>query len=192
MIFLIWFFVSVVLGCVVNPNINRINIIIPAFLFYISIGIYRLKNLAPQIFKLVLFLYIFLFICFSYNYFFIYPKTIGPVFFESLDKAIQYAINNTPPNETITITDRNINMPYIYVLFYGKVDPRSYYNTVTYYNPGGEFQWVRSFGRFFFGEQDVNDFRGETYVLHNSERGYFGNTDYVVQRYKYYSVAIKK
>jgi len=192
MIFLIWFFVSIALGCVLNPNINRINIIIPAFLFYMSIGVCRLKNFAPQIFKLVLFLYIILFICFGYNYFFVYPKIIGPIFSESLGDAIQYAVSNTPLNETITITDRNINMPYIYVLFYGKIDPRSYYNTVTYYNPGGEFQWVKSFGRFFFGEQDVNNFRGKTYVLHNSEEGYFGNTDYAIQRYKYYSVAIKK
>ena len=42
-------------------------------------------------------------------------------------------------------------MPYIFVLFYTKEDPRLFERTVHYDNLGAEFQSVSSFGRYRFG-----------------------------------------
>jgi len=40
---------------------------------------------------------------FTYTYFFVYPKSAGPAFFESLDEAIQYATEKALPDERIML-----------------------------------------------------------------------------------------
>jgi hypothetical protein len=44
----------------------------------------------------------------------------------------------------------DVNMPYAFVLFEERYDPREFVRTVVYENPGAEFEWVASFGRYVF------------------------------------------
>ena len=80
-------------------------------------------------------------------------------------------------------------MPYIYVLFYQKIDPGIFRDSVEYHNPGSEFQLVKSFDRYYFGIKDINISENSVYVLHNSEEGMFDKNSFDIKKFKYYSVA---
>lgn len=46
-------------------------------------------------------------------------------------------------------------MPYIFVLFYERINPHDFLESVVYVNPGAAFQQVSAFGRYRFGKPDV-------------------------------------
>jgi hypothetical protein len=81
-------------------------------------------------------------------YFGDYRQAAAGPFFASFGEAIRYASDQTA--DEVCVTDQ-VNMPYIFVLFYNKEDPRQFVRTVHYDNPGAEFQSVSSFGRYRFG-----------------------------------------
>ena len=141
-------------------------------------------------FRYVIVLYILFFGLFTYTYFFVYPESVSSDFFESLDEAIQYATETSTPDEPIYVTSK-INMPYIFILFYQKIDPHLFCESVVYSDPEAPFRWVESFDRYLFGMQD-DRFSGHIYILHNAEPDFFDNPNFVVKRFKNYSVAVKK
>jgi len=192
-LFIIWTVTALFLVFTMDPNINRSNIIFFPAIIFIGLGIYELKNKSNIFLRSTLVVYIAFFLFFSFQYFTKYPKTSSEAFMESLGTAIKYAKKTVSPDETIYITHSHINMPYIFVLFYGKENPWIFNNTVKYYNPGQEFQWVRSFDRYNFGERrDSSTFQGNIYILHNSEGSYFKNPNFKVKRFKNFSVAVRK
>lgn len=113
----------------------------------------------------------------------------GPAFFESFGEAIQYALKMAPPESKIYITD-TVNMPYIFVLFYERTDPRVFLQSVTYANPKAPFQAVQSFDRYRFGIRKEN-LQGDVFIFHNSEASLFEHSTFTIQKFQYYSVAIR-
>ncbi len=188
-IFLAWLIVSFLLGFLTNPNINRINTIFIPLIFLVATGIYYVvKNLRFFTIPIII-LYLISFSMFSFNYFTVYPKEIGQEFYESFGKAINYASQN--PDVKIYVTNQ-VNMPYVYVLFYQRIDPEIFINSVKYYNPGGEFQLVKSFGRYEFELGDINKSENAEYIIHNSEEEKFDKDSFIFKRFKYYSVITRK
>ncbi|MGQ9622187.1 MAG: ArnT family glycosyltransferase [Candidatus Caldatribacteriaceae bacterium] len=187
---LAWFWSAFFLGIFTAININRINVIFFPLIACIAFGLACLRERVRWLFVITLGAYVFSFVLFVFTYFLVYPGKVGPAFFESLDQALHYAVNVVPSDVPVYITDR-INMPYIFVLFYQEIPPDVFYRSVIYDNPNAPFRRVRSFDRFFFGLQDTN-FGGQIYVLHNSERAFFQDPRFSVQKFKYYSVAVRK
>ncbi|MDK2895901.1 MAG: hypothetical protein PWP04_21 [Candidatus Atribacteria bacterium] len=189
-IILAWFFVATIMAFVTSININRINVIFLPVIYFIAIGISYIKKNAEIFFRYLIILYALFFGLFTYTYFFVYPESAGPAFFESLDEAIQYATEKAPPDEPIYVTSK-INMPYIFILFYQKIDPNLFCKSVVYSDPEAPFRWVESFDCYLFGVQ-ADHFPGQVYILHNSEKEFFDNPYFAIERFKNYSVAIRK
>ncbi len=193
-VFLAWLAVSFLLGGLLTPpNINRINILFIPLIFLIAIGIYYVIQNIRHFTVPIIILYIVSFSMFSFNYFSIYPEKTEQIFFESFGEAINYASNYTSgrPDARIYVTNQ-VNMPYIYVLFYQRTNPEIFKSSVKFYNPGAEFQRVKSFGRYSFEINDINQSENAVYIIHNSEEGKFDKSDFTIKKFKYYSVVTKK
>jgi len=144
-IFNIWFIASLLLLFVVEPNINRINIIIIPLIYYTILGIeYVFEEFGlAKIFLPII--YISLFICFEISYF-------------STDWNKYFTFNNEVEN-VIKYVDKvdkekiyfeySFKEPYIYICFYNKIDTREYIETVKYKSNKG-FDRVESFGKYYF------------------------------------------
>lgn len=183
----IWFLSGLILSVLVPSHIHKLNIIFLPLIFLTSKGMNALKS--DLCFALVL-VYLLSFASFTNAYFNTFPEQIGQRFFESFDEAIIYATENT--DGPICITGQ-VNMPYIYVLFYRKIDSRIFKDTVIYRNPGAEFQQVSSFDRYYFYFEDCGKREDvEAFVFHNSESGVFNQEKYVITKFRNYSVAIKR
>ena len=81
-----------------------------------------------------------------------YAESVGRSFYAGLGSAIEYAADNSAEDEVLFVS-YDVNMPYIYVLFYEEIPPEEYCGNVTYMNPGGAFEWVSSMGRWRFGRE---------------------------------------
>jgi hypothetical protein len=88
------------------------------------------------------------FMGFARSYFGSYRTAAAEPFFASFGEAIRYAVTQTQGD--VCVTDK-VNMPYIFVLFYNREDPRMFRQTAHVANPGAEFETVSSFGRYKFG-----------------------------------------
>lgn len=53
--------------------------------------------------------------------------------------------------DTILVTNQ-INMPYIFVLFYRQIPPEEFVDTVVYWDDHAAFRWVQQFGKWRFGD----------------------------------------
>ncbi len=186
---LAWFFVSLLMPILIDTNINRVNVIFPPAIFLISYGIAYLKNSALHFYRSLKILYLLFFISFLYSYFFVFPKQIAPYFFQSFGDAINYAAEKAGPSGRIYVTNE-VNMPYIYVLFYQQIDPHLFRDTVTYYNTDG-FGWVKTFGCYRFGIGGIDPQEGCVYVLYKTEDEPFKANGFQIKTFDDYRVAFK-
>jgi 4-amino-4-deoxy-L-arabinose transferase-like glycosyltransferase len=182
---LLWFFVSVALAMLVSPlTINRLNIIFPPIIFFIASGIIWLKeNLKINVFLIIIPLYLASFASFTEYYFNSFPEQAGNApFYDSFGEAINYASEST--NGSICITGHTAAQPYIFVLFYQKIDPNIFVRTVNYIDRGADFEHVLSFDRYDFFLNCRNNTKA--YLVHNSEMNKFNQTQlsYLVSKGK--------
>lgn len=172
-----------------DPNVNRVNAVYFPMLLLAALGINELafdrKAMAAIITAYA--------ICFGgfVNRYFSedYKNRVGNEFFQSFGEAIVQAEEVTPKETTIYCTAR-VNMPYIFTLFYSKEDPHVFVDTVEYSNPGAQFQYVNSYGRYIFSHDKLQSGEKGTYIIENGDletmRGY---TDEIYE-FKNYSVAV--
>jgi len=185
MMFLVWFAASIILGFAISVNVNRINCIFLPLLFFLAVGIdvFRRNRL---IFAGIVTALLLSFYFFSRTYFTTFPKLIGPRFFASFGEAINYASENT--SGPICVTG-NVNMPYIFVLFYRQTNPHVFLNTVQYTNPHGEFRDVGSFDRYTFGLDECSGKVFESYILTLDEANGLDPLQFTTRRFANYAVA---
>ncbi|KGE19450.1 glycosyltransferase family 39 protein [Paenibacillus wynnii] len=163
---LLWLIVSVLMSLITDVNINRINVIFYPLLFLIVEGFLGLARKVKAAGVASTALFSIFFVLFATAYFRDYPQRIGPAFYESFGEAVQYA--SIESKGKIYVTDQ-VNMPYIHVLFYEKVNPHDFIKTVKYMNPGHAFQKVSSFGRYVFGRPDITSKEKAAYIIWNGE-----------------------
>lgn len=190
-ILLAWLCSALVLGFVTEININRVNIVFLPLLFFLAKGIDLSMEKVKELSLPIIALYLASFLFFAHSYFTEYPARVSDAFYHGFGDAVSYAVNNSAIRDKIYVSNQ-VNMPYIYALFYGKVDPNSYLATVKYRNPGGAFQWVDSFDRYQFGIKPPAPAETAAYVLHNSELGYFSKDRFDIKAFSDYSVAFPK
>ncbi|AIQ50578.1 glycosyltransferase family 39 protein [Paenibacillus sp. FSL R7-0331] len=186
-ILLLWLLSAMLMAFITTVNINRINIVFYPLVMLSAAGFIWLYSKIKPAGILAAAAFAVMFGSFTIVYFRDYPGQIGPSFHESAGEAIRYASRNTGGN--VYVTD-DINMPYIYVLFYERINPSDYLDTVVYSNPGGAFQQVTEFGRYRFGKPAVLE-ENSAYVL-SSRSGLPAafNGDYTVREFANYVVLI--
>lgn len=185
----IWFGAAVFMTLITDVNINRINIIFYPTVYLAVAGLMWLHKQIKYSLAVAACAFAVFFILFCGHYFTAYAKQINPIFYESFGEAITYASDETEGN--IYVTDQ-VMMPYIYVLFYEKIEPQQFIRTVDYINPGQPFQFVRSFGRYHFGKPELRPNENAAYIFSNNDSLPDENSGYRIKRFKHYTVVSGK
>src|SRR5262245_17202389 len=144
---LAWCLVALALGALVPLNVNRANIAAIPLISCTAIALRSCWDRRAVAVGLSV-VYALSFLGFLTTYFGSYRADAAPAFFASFDEAIRFAAAET--DGEVCVTD-DVNMPYIFTLFFTQEDPRVFRDTVVYEDPGAEFQAVVSYGRFRFG-----------------------------------------
>jgi 4-amino-4-deoxy-L-arabinose transferase-like glycosyltransferase len=169
-------------------NINRINILFIPMIFFAAVAIRELVRSRPVLIGMVVF-FCLLFGHFTRTYFSWYRVAAEPTFQTSLGDAINEASRSTAG--PLCITNR-VAEPYIYVLFYRKIDPNLFVRSVRYVNPGAAFQQVASFGRYTFGLQRCDHDRVQGYVVVEDEQHRIDRHHFSFERFGSYVVARRR
>lgn len=185
-VLLLWLLVAVLMTLITDVNINRINIIFYPLIMLVAAGTMWLYRKVKLVGILSVAAFAVMFGFFANTYFREFPEEIGPAFYESLGSAVQYASEASSGEIYVT---NEVNMPYIYVLFYEKINPHDFLNSVHYTNPGDAFQRVDSFGRYRFGDPDIVPAHS-AYIFGNNEALPAVAGDYTIKRFANYSVLI--
>ena len=143
---LLWLASGCALSFLISANVNRMNILLFPMVYFLARGLEPLRR-HRAVFAALAVVYAVQFAAFTRVYFTSYQDLIAPQFFATFDRAIASASAST--RGTVCI-GTDVNMPYVFVLFGEKYDPREFARTVVYLNPGAEFEWVASFGRYVF------------------------------------------
>lgn len=160
---LLWLLSALLMACITNVNINRINIVFYPLIMLVTAGciwLYRKVRIAGMLSAAA---FAILFGFFITEYFRDFPERIGPAFYDSIGEAVQYAAEHSTGDIYVT---NDVNMPYIYVLFYEKISPHDFLDSVNYANPGDAFQQVSAFGRYKFAKPGVLNMNS-AYVYRN-------------------------
>ncbi len=146
-------FAVTVCAFVINPNLNRMNMVFLPALYYAAAGFAGLLELVPwqwcryYLCALMAVLLIFSTALAGQQYTTTIRDKLESWFFASFGEAVAYA--DTLEKDAVYVTD-SVNMPYIYVLFYTQTPPAEFLETVVYENPDEEFRRVESFGKWTF------------------------------------------
>jgi hypothetical protein len=201
--FLAWLAAGVVLAAAEPININRVNVVFIPIIFFAAVGI---RTIAVQIVPFALgsrpiavarvvlaafvAYYLVSFAYFTRAYFGAsYKAQIGGAFFAHFGDAVNRAASAT--TGPVCITD-HVNEPYIFVLFYRKLDPHLFEQTAQYENPGAEFQNVATFDRYTFGLNRCDAARTGAYVADQDEVGQIDRTRFSTQQVGRYVVALRR
>ena len=166
-LFNIWFIVSIILTCICDPNINRINIIMIPIIYYTIIGIYLIVNNRKKVAIGIAILYTISFGLFINKYFKQDCDTYG-TFASDLQEVMEYAKDiASEPNKKVYITNK-IN--YIFVLYYTQFDTNDYVKTVDYEDEYVEFRQVNSFGNYYLKSIDeIKNEENNAYVIRKED-----------------------
>jgi hypothetical protein len=123
------------------------------------------------------------------NYFGPYRQQVAPQYYASLLEAIRYAAASTPGEICVT---EQINMPYIFVLFATRMDPRVFQRSVVYRNPGAEFQRVAAFDRYRFGLKDCAKSSPVIVLANRYDQVPFAKGTYSVKGFELYDVITRQ
>jgi len=184
---LAWTLAALLLAAFVPANINRLNVAMFPFVFCTAIAasaLWQRRVLALLLSGLLL-------VSsggFADAYFGRYREAAAGPFFVSFGDALRHAAAQTPGE--LCVTDQ-VNMPYIFALFYNREDPRQFAQTVTYANPGAEFQSVLSFGRYKFGLARCLDSAAAIVATHDEASG-LTSPAFTRREFERYTVLVRK
>ena len=172
-----------------EPNINRVNAVYVPLIIFTAFGIEWFWK-KRKTFAAICLVYVMCFSGFLCSYFDKdYKDRIGTEFYESFDKAI-IAADNLRFDDTPIQVCTSINMPYIYTLFYTYTDPRTFVDTVEYYDPNSQFRYVLGFDGWRFNIVPPHTPTTGIYIVENVNLDYIMQFTNEVYVYKNYTVAI--
>lgn len=171
------------------PNINRVNSIYLPMIIFTAIGVSSLIKSKTALISIAA-AYAICFAGFNAQYFGeAYKQSISKEFYDSFDEAIIKAEELSYNNQTVYVT-ANVNMPYIYVLFYTQTPPSDFINTVQYYNPQSQFQLVSSFDNYIFNSSYLTSGLKGIYIIDNNDLEIIQQFTNEIYSYNNYSVAV--
>ncbi|MBR1477549.1 MAG: glycosyltransferase family 39 protein [Lachnospiraceae bacterium] len=150
------FIMSVILGCLIYVNINRINSIHIPIIAFISVGIVfvcdMLYGKSKKFLGVICTALLVSFLLFEYNYFTGYRELMDWVFGEGTGELIEYTLENAASDEAVYV-DPDIN--YAKVLFYSRMPVEEFISTVEYKNYPSKYLSVYKMGRFVFDMENA-------------------------------------
>lgn len=171
------------------PNINRVNSVYLPMIIITAVGVGSFIR-SKVTFAGVVLAYVICFAGFNVQYFSQdYQNSIKTEFYYSFGDAVNKAEQLSSDDEAIYVT-ANVNMPYIYVLFYTQTPPQEFYDTVVYSNPGSQFQLVSSFGNYSFSSSYLSTGQQGIYILDNSDIETISQFTDEIYTFDSYSVAV--
>lgn len=169
-------------------NVNRINSLFIPLIFFAAVAVRELVVSRGALVGVSAF-FVLLLAQFAHSYFGWYRTAAAPAFNAGFGDAIDTVARSTSGPVCITA---QVNEPYIYVLFYRKLDPHAFIGSVRYVNPGAEFQQVASFGRYTFGLRRCDRNVAQGYVLGPGEEGLVDRKRFTLERLGRYAVALRR
>ena len=158
---LIQLLAGVLLGALVNVNVNRVNIIFIPLIIFTAQGICCLAALSREwLIASAAALYLLGFLCFQGFYFGEYRETIRPYFSYGLESAMEAV---TEDYEGTVYVSGSIQYPKI--LFYDRTDPNEFRETAEYEKYPAAFLRAESFGRWRFGWDEAALDGSARYIL---------------------------
>ncbi len=144
-----WLIACLILGVLEAVNIGRLNLIFIPLLFSIAAVLAWIAQRSKIGAGIAVFLFLLAFALFTRAYHGLQYRAIADREFSAgLLQAIDFA--SKQPDQPVCVTS-SPNMPYIYVLFSQKLDPRVYLPTIKWINPHAPFRGVAHLGRYDFG-----------------------------------------
>ena len=157
-----------------DPAINRVNAVFIPMLVVAVYGLLELRRRLGASGKILGAAFTVLIaiqaLVFAVDYNFVYPTVpdVQLAFFQGFERAIGKGLAVADSSENILVTDQ-IVLPYILTAFYAGYPPDQYQREIKYTTEYGAIN-VRSFGRFYFGKQNLPDLNHPfTYVLAKSD-----------------------
>jgi hypothetical protein len=169
-------------------NINRVNLLFIPIIFFAAVGI-RTIAVSRVLLVAIVAYHCVAFAQFTHAYFGSYRTQASAAFFSGFGKAIDKAASAT--SGPLCITER-VNQPYIFVLFYRKMDPHIFLQTVRYENPGAEFQQVSSFDRYTFGLERCDSRTTQGYVADEDEESMIDHGRFSTEHVGRYVVGVRR
>jgi len=164
-----WLISAIILALVVNININRVNMIFFPLIFAAALGIAEIQKHVKFFVPVLACLIITTTAVFVNVYITSFNQDNQYMYFNLYDKAIEYAVQNSPPNSTIYVS--GVSAPYVFVLYATKMPPQQFINTAVYANPDGKMRYVLRFDRFVNGLPNSLN-KGETAIFHVNEENH--------------------
>jgi 4-amino-4-deoxy-L-arabinose transferase-like glycosyltransferase len=182
------FLCALVLGCLIEMNVNRINSIHIPVISFIVIGMYVIISFAAKYIKyareLAAVALSVCFVCFMIFYFTEYRAHISSDFQEGIGESVERAIELSDGSEPIHI-DAYIN--YAKILYYGKIPADEYRDTVVYTNYPSAYLALSSCGNYVFELPDTS--KDCIYVLTEKSIDDFVKAGWTVEQYAHSAVA---
>ena len=188
----VWMLVSLLMLFVVSPNINRINFLFPPLILLTGIGLYDLSVKVRRLAVVSSALYVSAFACFLSTYAGKWNTDNGLYSFRvSLGQAIDYAAS-VEGYDTCYVT-KHAGEGAIYTLFYQRIDPHVYLETVDIAGDPGTaaFEHINSFLDFNFNGIPNHIEEGNVYILCKNYDHAFDDLDlskYTVVEFELYYV----
>ena len=183
-----WFIAAFIFSLIVRQNINRINVLFIPVIYFVAVGIRFLADRQRELCAVVLCLIMAgsgLFV----KYYFgpEYRQQIGAQFMHGFGEAVQYAdmLDRNTVYCADLYTDGRVNGGYLLLMYYCKVDPIRFNETVQYYSNDAEFRFAKSFDRYnFILPQDMtaDEYKDDVFVLPSDYANRF-DSRYNIERF---------
>lgn len=176
---------GVLLGILVNANINRVNILFIPMILIAAMGVYYLCSLIDLRYLILPALcYFAMYLGFEHYYFTEYSELLDYFFCRGLESAVNEAVTY----EGTIYFSRGLTHPRI--LFLTREPVTEYLDTVEYYNYPSSFLEVKSFGRYSFEFDPSVPDQQATYVLaQGTDLTVFEQAGFTIHSHGNYTVA---
>lgn len=172
-----------------SPNINRVNAIYIPLILLTAVGIGDFAD-CRRSFAAIFLAYSMCFCGFCFTYFGEnYRVSMSREFYSGFGEAIEAADDIAQDGRTVYITN-NVNMPYIYTLFYTQTPPDEYISTAKFANKGSMFEIVTSFSNYVFNTDGAEKGESGVYVLEASRRELVAQKTSDIRFFDNYIVAV--
>lgn len=175
-LWLLQFFMGMMVGILIQVNVNRINMLFLPMICMTAYGLYvifagisqleRFKDWNYYLLLVPVLAYTAFFSHFESYYFTGYRDMMHGYFSYGLDEVMNYAMETLEEDANVYVTP---NASYARILFYGKENLKEYLTTVDYTNYPAPFLDVSGFGRFLFSvdqEEEPDGF--SAYIVDSS------------------------
>lgn len=158
-----WTISAFLMLCIVKPNVVRVNIIWMPLIMYTIIGIYDFINKSLKKQVIIASIYLCAFCIFIIKYF---NTEFGyPMFITNAKEIIEY-LND---KEEKIYMQYSFKEPYIYVMFYNKVEPEIFSKTAQFFEENRIFANVKTIKNYnFYLPEKIENSKDSIYVVNKN------------------------